>query len=123
VLVKIWLHIGQDEQRRRLRLRAKHVPGTRQAWSLDQNRRYEAYLLAAEETLARTGSGWAPWTVIEATDPFYAWWQVCETTAAAMESSLQARGIDADRLDAVMFAGEDGGSALCAGDLNEVLVR
>ena len=53
VVVKIWLHIGQDEQRRRLRLRAKHDPGTRQARSLAQNRRYEEYLLAAEETLAR----------------------------------------------------------------------
>ena len=27
VLVKIWLHIGQDEQRRRLRVREKHSPG------------------------------------------------------------------------------------------------
>ena len=107
VLVKIWLHISQDEQRRRLRLRAKHAPETRQARSLDQNRRYEEYLLAAEETLARTGSGWAPWTVVEATDPFYAWWQVCETTAAAMADGLQARGIDLDRLGEQMLADED----------------
>jgi polyphosphate kinase 2 (PPK2 family) len=111
VLVKIWLHIGQDEQRRRLRLRAKHAPGTRQARSLDQNRRYEEYLLAAEETLARTGSGWAPWTVVEATDPFYAWWQVCETTAAAMADGLQARGIDLDRLGEQVFADGDAAGA------------
>jgi polyphosphate kinase 2 (PPK2 family) len=60
-LVKIWLHIGQDEQRRRLRLRAKRDPELRQARSLEQNRRYEEYLLAAEETLAHTNTAWARW--------------------------------------------------------------
>jgi polyphosphate kinase 2 (PPK2 family) len=99
VIVKIWLHIGQDEQRRRLKLREKRSPGARQERSWEQNRRYEAYLLAAEETVAGTQTTWAPWTVVEATDPCYAWWQVCETVAAAMAAGLQARGVDPDALD------------------------
>jgi polyphosphate kinase 2 (PPK2 family) len=123
VLVKIWLHIGQDEQRRRLRLRAKHAPGTRQAQSVEQNRRYEEYLLAAEETLARTSISGAPWTVVEATDPLYAWWQVCESTAAAMAAGLEARGIDLDRLGEVAFADGDEAGAPCAGYLDGVSVR
>jgi len=123
VLVKIWLHIGQDEQRRRLRLRAKHNPGTRQAQSVEQNRRYEEYLLAAEETLARTSISGAPWTVVEATDPLYAWWQVCESTAAAMAAGLEARGADLDRLGEQAFADGDEAGAPCAGYLDGVSVR
>jgi polyphosphate kinase 2 (PPK2 family) len=138
LFVKIWLHIGQDEQRRRLRLRAKHDPGARQMRSLEQNRRYEEYLLAVEETLARTHARWAQWTVVEATDPFYAWWQVCETVAGAMAGALQARGVDLDRvdldrvdldrvdldrLDDRMLAGEDGVGAPCAGGSDEGSIR
>ena len=122
VIVKIWLHIGQDEQRRRLRLRAKHSPGARQPRSWEQNRRYEEYLLAAEETVVGTKTTWAPWTVVEATDPFYAWWQVGETVAAAMADGLQARGIDPERMDGQMLAA-DGASVQCADYWDEVPVR
>ena len=93
--------------------------GARQARSVEQNRRYEEYLLAAEEALRRTHTGWAPWAVVEATDPFYAWWQVCETTAVAMTNGLLARGIDPARLDEQMLADEDGVSGPCAGYLDE----
>lgn len=130
VLVKLWLHIGRDEQRRRLRLRAKRDPGARQARSVEQNRRYEEYLLAAEEALRRTHTAWAPWSVVEATDPVYAWWQVCETVAAAMTNGLLARGIDPDRIDPPMFAdgppmlaGEGSASAPGAGDLDQVSIK
>jgi AMP-polyphosphate phosphotransferase len=123
VIVKIWLHIGQDEQRRRLRLREKRSPGTRQARSWEQNRRYEAHLLVAEETVAGTKTAWAPWTVVEATDPFYAWWQVCETAAAAMADGLQARGIDPERIDEQLLAGADGVIVPCPGYGDVVPVR
>lgn len=123
VIVKFWLHIGQDEQRRRLRLREKHSPGAQQARSWEHNRRYAEYLLAAEETLARTKTAWAPWTVVEATDPYYAWWQVCETVAGAMADGLRARGIAPEFTGARAILSEDRSSLLFTGDSKAVPVR
>jgi len=61
--------------------------------------------------------------VVEATDPFYAWWQVCEVTAAAMAAALEVRGIDLDRLGEQAFADGDEAGAPCAGYLDGVSVR
>ena len=94
VIVKLWLHISQDDQRRRLKLREKRSPGARLVKAWEQNRRYEEYLLAAEEMIARTNARGTPWTVVEATDPFYAWWKACDTVAEAVAQGLRARGID-----------------------------
>ena len=70
---------------------------TGQARSLDQNRRYRGVSVGGGRNTRSTGSGWAPWTVVEATDPFHAWRQVCETRGGH-GGGLQARGIDLDRL-------------------------
>ena len=96
VIVKLWFHISQDDQRRRLKLREKRSPEGRRVRSWEQNRRYDEYLLAAEEMIGRTNVRWAPWTVVEATDQFYAWWKACETMAEAISDGLRARGLDPD---------------------------
>jgi polyphosphate kinase 2 (PPK2 family) len=96
VIVKLWLHISQDDQRRRLKLREKLSPEGRRGRSWEQNRRYDEYLLAAEEMIGRTNARWAPWTVVEATDQLYAWWKTCDTVAEAIADGLRGRGIDPD---------------------------
>jgi polyphosphate kinase 2 (PPK2 family) len=115
VIVKFWLHIGQDDQWRRLKLREKRSPAERLLKAWEQNRHYEEYLLAAEEMVARTHTKATPWIIVEATDPFYAWWKVYDTVVGAIAEGLRARGIDPDAVD------ESSASAVpCAGLANDI---
>lgn len=95
-LVKFWLQIEQEEQRRRLKLRAKHVPAERLAESWAQNRNYKAHAQLVEEMLARTSSPGAAWDVIEAADPHYTWWKVCQTVAERMAAGLRTTSTPSD---------------------------
>jgi len=93
VIVKVWLHISAEEQRRRFKRIARSEFDrwrvTKQDWRA--HRRYPEYLEAAEEMLERTTTAQAPWTVVEATDKRYRRLKVFETLARAMEEALEAR--------------------------------
>lgn len=73
LLIKFFLHISKQEQKRRLEklskdiLTAWHV--TSEDW--EHHRRYDDWLLAYEEAFERTETEWGPWTIIEATDRRY----------------------------------------------------
>jgi len=92
-LVKFWLHIEREKQRRRLKLRARHVPAERLAESWAQNRNYNAFAQLVKEMLDKTDSPGAAWTVIEAADPHYTWWQVCRTVIERLSDALRTRGV------------------------------
>jgi polyphosphate kinase 2 (PPK2 family) len=90
VIVKLWLHVSRDEQRRRLRTpqgESLRWPGSR-ASDWDQHRKYQHYLPLVEEMLALTHSEALPWALVEANDPHYAQWRALETVAAAIEGGL-----------------------------------
>ncbi len=93
VLVKFWLHISKREQKRRFK-RIEKNPAT--AWKVGKDewkhhRRYEDWLEAAEEMLQRTGTAYAPWTVVEATQGRYARMKVFETVLQAVQRELERR--------------------------------
>ncbi|HEV2114131.1 MAG TPA: hypothetical protein VGR50_08265 [Terriglobales bacterium] len=93
VLVKLWLHISKKEQKRRFRAALKD-PLMR--WKITKeykrhHRQYDRWVEAVEETLARTDSPHAPWTVIEANDLRWARVRVFETLAERIEQALARR--------------------------------
>jgi len=70
VLVKLWLNVGRAEQLRRF---LKRESDPRKQWKLswidvEGLKRWDAYTDAIVETLARSHSDTAPWTVIHADD-------------------------------------------------------
>lgn len=86
VIVKFWFHISQGEQKRRFKALEKDPL---ESWRVtpedwERHRRYDKYLVAAEEMLARTESEWAPWTIVEATDRWYARRKIFDTLIAAL---------------------------------------
>ncbi len=90
VFIKFWFHISREEQKKRFRaiekdpLEAWRI--TAKDWKrLDQ---YGDFLDAAEQMLEMTESGFAPWTIIEATSKYYARKKVFETTIQALEHAL-----------------------------------
>ena len=93
VVVKLFFHISQKEQRRRLRKMAKD-PAER--WKVQKedwrrNRRYTQWLEAAEEMVARTDTPECPWTVVVATDARWTRVKVFETLVSRMEQALARR--------------------------------
>ena len=68
VLCKFLLHISKDEQRQRLQQRLddpnKHWKFA--AGVLEARKQWDAYQQAYNDTLAATGTPWAPWTIVPA---------------------------------------------------------
>jgi polyphosphate kinase 2 (PPK2 family) len=90
VIVKLWLHIGKDEQLRRFKDRERDPFRSYKLTAEDWRNRakWDAYRDAVEEMLARTSTPHAPWTVVEANDKYHARVKVAKTIADAIEKGL-----------------------------------
>jgi polyphosphate kinase 2 (PPK2 family) len=94
VLVKLWLHISDEEQLRRFEARQndplKAYKLTDDDW---RNRGMRpVYTEAIEEMLERTGTEWAPWHLVEGDSKRFARVKVLETVIAATEQGLARHG-------------------------------
>lgn len=93
VIVKFWLHISRKEQRKRFEAIEKDPLEswrvTEEDWG--RHKKYDEYLLAAEEMFERTESEWGPWTIVEATDRWWARRRVFQTLITALEARLGDR--------------------------------
>ena len=93
VIIKFWLHISKREQKRRFD-RIQKNPAT--AWKVgkgewDRHRKYDQWLEAVEEMLERTSTGYAPWTVVEATQGRFSRTKVFQTVAQAVQKEFDRR--------------------------------
>ena len=93
VMIKFWLQISKKEQKKRFKAMEKskfeHWRVTRDDWKAHE--KYDKYLEAAEEMLERTGTAYAPWTVIAATDKEYRRIRVFKGLVDAMQTALDNR--------------------------------
>ena len=94
VLVKLWLHISEEEQLKRFEARQddplKAYKLTGEDW---RNRgKRAAYEEAIEDMLERTGTEWAPWHLVEGDSKRFARVKVLETVVAAVEDGLRRHG-------------------------------
>lgn len=90
VLVKFWLHIDKEEQLRRFQERestpSKNWKITQEDW---RNReKWDQYEDAANEMLFRTSTTYAPWTIVESNDKYYARLKALKTVIEAIEKQL-----------------------------------
>lgn len=90
VILKFWLHINKDEQRKRFK---KLLTDKLTAWQVGesdrfQHKKYNKFSQAVEDMLARTDSPHAPWTIVEANNRYHARIKVFETIISSMEASL-----------------------------------
>jgi PPK2 family polyphosphate:nucleotide phosphotransferase len=88
VIVKFWLNVSKEEQRRRFLSRIE-VPEKNWKFSVGdvKERRYwDDYMNAFEDALNATSRPWAPWYAIPADDKPYAHLAVAEILAETFES-------------------------------------
>lgn len=96
LLVKFWLHLSQDAQKVRIK-RLEADP--RQRWRIIKRdwklfRRYDEYRRVGEHVLRRTGSGDAPWTIVEGTDRRYRHLTVARVLRDALRGRLDRAGAE-----------------------------
>lgn len=93
LVLKFFLHISQQEQKKRLdKLAAKKST----AWRVDErdykrNKHYKKYRAAYEEMLKRTDTEHAPWHLVPAHDRRATMAQIYRSLVAAIEGALAAR--------------------------------
>jgi len=94
VLVKMWLHISDEEQLKRFEAREKDPLKAYKLTADDWRNRgkRDAYCAAIEEMVERTSSEWAPWHLIEGESKRFARVTVVETVVAAAEEGLKRHG-------------------------------
>ena len=90
IVLKFWMHIDKDEQKKRFQQRQdtpeKQWKITGEDW---RNReKWEAYEKAVDEMVVRTSTKEAPWHIIEANSKLYARIKVLELVVAALEERL-----------------------------------
>lgn len=94
VIIKFFLHISKKEQANRFKKLEKDLL---QNWRVlaedwEHHRKYDEYLFAIEELLARTEAEWGPWVIVEATERYWARLKILETVSHRMEEALKLRG-------------------------------
>ena len=90
VICKFWLHITQQEQLRRFKSRQtdpfRSYKLTEEDW---RNRaKWGAYTQAVEDMLLHTSTSYAPWTVVEADNKYFARVKVVRTIVEAIDKTL-----------------------------------
>ncbi len=96
ILVKLWLHISDEEQLKRFKRRQKDPLKT---WKLtdedwrNRDKRGE-YEEAVEDMLARTDQPYAPWSLIEGDSKRHARVKVVETVIERIEAGMRQWGME-----------------------------
>lgn len=95
VLIKFFLHISKKEQEKRFKRLEKDKL---QKWRIEKedwkhHKKYDEYVTATEEMLARTETEWGNWTLVEATDRRWSRVKIMETVCRRLTEALQTRGI------------------------------
>jgi PPK2 family polyphosphate:nucleotide phosphotransferase len=92
LILKFFLHISKDEQKRRLLDRERDKD---KAWKLSaadwiERQRWEAYSAAYEDALGRCAAEWAPWYVVPANKKWYRNYVVARTIIEQLERHERA---------------------------------
>ena len=91
VLLKIWLHLGKVEQKKRFKRLEKD---DLQRWQVTETdwkhwQMYDHFVAAAERTITRTSTGAAPWHIVEGADSNYASLHVAQLLLSTIESRIE----------------------------------
>jgi polyphosphate:AMP phosphotransferase len=91
VIGKFWLQIDKDEQYKRFKEREQNP---NKEWKITdedwRNReKWDAYEAAVNEMLVRTSTDYAPWTIVEGNNKYYARLKVLKTVIEMFEKRLK----------------------------------
>jgi len=92
LVLKFWLNVSRDEQKRRFlsRLDEPDKNWKFAAGDVEERKHWDSYMAAYHEALAATSRPWAPWYAIPADDKPYMRWQVAHIVRKTLERANPA---------------------------------
>lgn len=88
VVVKLWLDITKDEQKKRFEDRAREKPWKLSPLDAEARKKWKPYTKAANEMFYRTGTEYAPWFIVSSEDKRYSRVNVLRIINQQMEEAL-----------------------------------
>jgi polyphosphate:AMP phosphotransferase len=106
LILKFWFHLSKERQRKRLKSLQKD-PETR--WRITERdwdffKMYDRFYEVSEHALRDTSTAWAPWIIVEGSDPEYRAVTVGRTLLEGMRERLKRKTLSAARPDAAPLA-------------------
>jgi len=100
LILKFWMHLGKDAQKKRLK---KLEKDPLQSWRVTETdwkhwRLYDNFISAAERLIMRTSKGHAPWSIVEGADARYRSITVAEQIRDAITRHMDQRKHQAEAL-------------------------
>jgi polyphosphate:AMP phosphotransferase len=97
LILKFWFHLSKKAQKKRLKA-LESDPDTR--WRITPRdwkffKMYDRFYKICEDTIRETSTAWAPWVVVEGSDPEYRAVTAGKTLLQAMRQRLKAKGASA----------------------------
>lgn len=91
IVMKFWLHIDKDEQKKRFEARA-NTPG--KEWKITdedwRNReKWPQYEQAVDDMIMKTSTSYAPWVIVEGNNKYYARVKILEAVATAIKERIK----------------------------------
>ncbi|MEL0585832.1 MAG: hypothetical protein AAES65_13250 [Candidatus Thiodiazotropha sp. (ex. Lucinoma kazani)] len=88
MVLKFWLNVSKDEQRRRFLSRLDEVSKN---WKfsikdVEERQHWDSYMHAYHQTLAASSQPWAPWYAIPADNKPYMRWQVARIVCKTLQN-------------------------------------
>jgi len=129
LLLKFWFHLSKKRQRERLKA-LQDDPQT--SWRVTERdwdffKHYDRFYKISEDALRQTSLPWAPWTVVEGSDPQYRVATVARTLLEAMRARiakpLAKAAVPAQGALAPLVRPADGRDLLNQLDLSQTLPR
>jgi len=121
LILKFWLHLARDEQKKRLKKLARSA---RTSWRVEESpwggsKRYKDVKLAAEHMMRVTGTDHAPWIGVNASNRYYRGLTIATTILNAINARLAQGGAAAAPVTAPVTAPAiNGQNVLTALDLS-----
>ncbi|MDA1371426.1 MAG: polyphosphate:AMP phosphotransferase [Proteobacteria bacterium] len=92
IIVKLWFHLSKAVQRERMENEAKVSKFKKSPLLEEFSKNYDRFAKVSERALRLTDTGFAPWHIIEASDPRYRDISVGDAIVARMEAELVKNG-------------------------------
>ncbi|MBI4192730.1 MAG: polyphosphate:AMP phosphotransferase [Betaproteobacteria bacterium] len=125
LILKFWFHLSKKAQKKRLKA-LESDPKTR--WRVtdtdwERFKLYDRFRKVSENALRETSTGYAPWTVVEGTDPNYRYLTVGRTLLEALKKRLTGDKPAVTRPAALPEPALDGRNVLSSLDYERTLTR
>jgi polyphosphate:AMP phosphotransferase len=125
LILKFWFHLSKKAQKKRLKALAAD-PKTR--WRVtdtdwERFKLYDRFRKVSENALRETSTGYAPWIVVEGTDPNYRYLTVGRTLLDALNKRLAGKKPAVSRVAALPESALDGRNVLSSLDYEKRLAR